>query len=999
MEWRTISVRLRPFSQLLLVVVTVAAFLPGCSAAAIRAPRAAPAGAWQALPLVFEANRGQADPEVKYLARMAAYSLYLADSEMLLALPQAGRVIRLRFLGASPAARAEGVDPLPGRSHYFLGQHPGGWLTSIPHFGRVRQHSLYPGVEAVYYGNPRQMEFDLVLAAGVSPGLIRLGVEGASDVRLDQEGNVILTAGGHEVRLLKPRAYQEAGGRRKPVVGRYVLRGQRQVGFEITAYDRGRPLVIDPALNYSTYLGAASDEVAYAVAVDGAGNAFLAGYTASTGFPVTSGAYRTAHQGGVYDAFVAKLNSTGTAFEYVTYLGGSGDDIAYGIALDSSGNAYVTGSTTSTNFPVTPGAYRGFYGGGLSDAFVTKLNPSGMALLYSTFLGGSGEDVAYGISLDGLTNATLTGATASADFPVTAGAYRTAYGGGLSDAFVTRLNASGTALVFSTFLGGSLDDVGYGVAVDAMGNSYVTGYTQSANFPVTAGAVQGTKSGGYDAFVTALNSSATAAVYSTFLGGASEDYGVGIAVSSGGTAYVVGYTASANFPVTSGAAQGTKASGYDAFVTKLSPSGTAPLSYSTFLGGNGDDYGLALAVDAAGNAYVTGDSASTDFPITADAIQTALTGMHNAFLTKLNPTGTSRLYSSLVGGSGFETGYGVAVDAAGRAYVTGYSVSADFPTTAGAAQRTYGGAAEAFLLRTVPLNVTPSVGAVSPGAGSGLSQTFTFTFSDPNGWENLGVVNILINNFLDGRYACYLAYARPINVLYLVNDPGTALLPGLVLNGTGSVGNSQCTIYGSASSASGSGDTLTLILNLSFKPAYAGTKIIYVAARDGAGHNSGWRPMGVWIVPGAPATSPAVVGMMPQSGSGAGPATFTFHFSDSNGWQNPGVLNILINDYLDGRHACYLAYSRPLGVLYLVNDPGNALLPELYLSTNTSVSNSQCTVYGAGSSAVASGNTLTLTLAISFNSSFVGDRIIYMAARDVAERNWGWQAMGRWRVP
>ena len=475
--------------------------------------------------------------------------------------------------------------------------------------------------------------------------------------------------------------------------------------------------------------------------------------------------------------------------------------------------------------------------------------------------------------------------------------------------------------------------------MDALGNSYVTGYTQSTNFPVTAGAVQGAKSGSYDAFVTALNSSATAAVYSTYLGGASEDYGVGIAVGGGGSAHVLGYTASAGFPVTSGVVQATKASGYDAFVTKLNPSGTAPLSYSTFLGGNGDDYGLAIAVDAAGNAYVTGDSASTDFPSTADAIQTALTGMHNAFLTKLNPGATSRLYSSLVGGSGFETGYGVAVDTVGRAYVTGYSVSADFPTTAGAAQRDYGGAAEAFLFRTVPLNVTPSVGAVSPAAGSGLSQTFTFTFSDPNGWENLGVVNILINNFLDGRYACYLAYARPINVLYLVNDPGTALLPGLVLNGTGSVGNSQCTVNGAGSSVSGSGNTLTLTLSITFGPSFAGNRILYLAARDAVENNSGWQAAGVWNVPGLPSSSPRVVSVNPARGSGR-TQTFVFQFEDNDGWQDLGVLNILVNDFLDGRHGCYLAYSRPLGVLYLVNDLGTALLPELYLGGSGRVSNS-----------------------------------------------------------
>ena len=293
----------------------------------------------------------------------------------------------------------------------------------------------------------------------------------------------------------------------------------------------------------------------------------------------------------------------------------------------------------------------------------------------------------------------------------------------------------------------------------------------------------------------------------------------------------------------------------------------------------------------------------------------------------------------------------------------------------------------------------PIAAGVSPSAGAASSQPFTFTFADPDGWQDLGVVNVLINFWLDGRYSCYLAYSRPLGVLYLVNDAGTALLPELYLGSAASVSNSQCTVYGTGSSATGSGNTLTLTLNIGFKPAYAGTKIIYLAARDLAENNSGWQRLGVWTVPGAASTSPAVAGMTPQRGSGAGPATFTFQFTDNDGWQDLGVVNILVNDWLDGRNACYLAYSRPLGVLYLVNDAGTALLPELYLGSAGSVSNSQCTVYGTGSSALGSGATLTLTLSMSFTSSFAGNRVVYLAARDVAEHKSGWQALGSWTAP
>jgi|GEM_PF-2306297 len=955
------------------------------------------AGLLQGLPFVFEPNRGQAPEPIRYLGRARDYAVGFAPGEVVVAAPSRRSVLRLRFLGSRRQASIEGIEPQPARTHYLLGRDPRHWLTDIPQFAKVRYGSLYPGVDLVFYGTQRQLEFDLALSPRARLEDVRISLEGASKLEWTQAGDLVVRAGSGEFRLHRPRAYQQIKGQRHQVTVHYVRLGEAQIGFKVQGHEPAHPLVIDPVLSYSSYLGGSSDDVAYAVAVDATGRAYVAGYAASADFPTTSGSLQPAWRGGVRDAFVARLNALGSGFEYVTYLGGNGSDVASAVAVDAAGYAFVAGGTSSTDFPTTAGAFQRSYNGGASDGFVAVLNAAGNALQYSTYLGGSANDVIYGLVLAGGNQATVTGETSSSNFPVTAGAWRGSYGGGLSDAFVSRLNAAGTALVFSTYLGGSADEVGYGVAVDSLANTYVTGYTQSGNFPVTAGALQTVKGAGYDAFVTVLNATATAAVYSTFLGGSDADYGIAVAVDGTGAAFVTGYTASADFPHTAGAVQPTKAAGYDVFVAKLAPTGNA-LSYATFLGGNGDDYGLGIAVDGAGNAHVTGDTASSNFPVTADAFQKNLSGFYNAFLLKLNATGSALLYSSLFGGSGYETGYGVALDSQGRTYVAGTTVSVDFPSTAGAAQRDYQGAAEAFVLRTTTLNQTPAPGIPSPAAGSGSSRTFTFTFSDPNGWQDLNVVNVLINDFLDGRRACYLAYVRPLNVLYLVNDTGDALLPGLVLNGTGSVSNGQCTVYGSGSSATGTGNTLTLTLNISFSASFAGNRILWLAARDARENNSGWVPAGVWNVPGLPASSPAVGGVVPAAGSGQ-TQTFVFTFSDASGWQNLGVLNILINDYLDGRHACYLAYSRPLGVLYLVNDPGNALLPELYLGSPGSVSNSQCTVYGTGSSASGSGNTLTLTLNVRFSSSFAGERIIYMAARDVAERNSGWQAMGRWTVP
>jgi len=666
---------------------------------------------WTESPLAFVDMRAVTRGDVAFSSRGNRCAILLKRDGISLR-GRAGS-IGLTFLGANPNPKIEGVMPQSGHSNYLFGNDPSKWRTNATNYSRVHYGALYPGIHLVYYGNQRQLEYDLVVAPGAEPKTIILQFEGGNRPRLSSKGDLVLS---DEVRLLKPRAYQVVDGFQKQIPSRYVLKSRNRVAFAVARYDHSLPLVIDPVLSYATYLGGSSDDEAYAVATDSSGNAYVTGYTASVDFPATSGAYKTANQGGASDVFVAKFSPTGTLV-YATYLGGSGDDTAYGIAVDSSNEPYITGSTTSTNFPTTTGAYRTAYRGGASDAFVAKLNAAGNGLVYSTYLGGSGDDIGYAVALDSGNEVTVTGSTSSSDFPTSTGAYRTSNGGGITDAFVTRLNAAGTALVYSTYLGGSGEDVGYGVAVDAVGNAYVTGYTQSTNFPATAGVAQTANAGDYDAFVTALNPSGTVPVYSTLLGGSQQDYGVGIAVDTSGNAYVTGYTASSDYPHTSGVLQPAKRSGYDAIVTKLTSFGT--IAYSTFLGGSADDYGLAIAVDSAGNAYITGDTASTDFPKTSNAIQTTATGIFNAFVTRLNATGAALGYSTYVGGSGFETGYGIALDLSGGAYVAGYTVSPDFPVTSGSAQATLAGGSDAFVLKvmsapSLPLPAT-KVGTYNAG--------------------------------------------------------------------------------------------------------------------------------------------------------------------------------------------------------------------------------------------------------------------------------------------
>jgi hypothetical protein len=695
------------------------------------------------LPLAFEANQGQSDPRVRFLSRGDGYSLFLTDTEAVLALSK-GRagawhkepsrfarskggatktdVVLMQLEGAKAGVRVSGFDKLPGTANYFIGNDPAKWRSGLPTYSKVLYAGVYPGVDLVYYGKQRQLEYDFVVAPGADPKPIRLRFRGSKKLSLSKDGDLTVAATNGEISFHKPVVYQEYDGRRLTVEGHFSLLAKNVVGFVLGVFDHAKPLVIDPVLAYATYLGGNNGgdfgDFGSAIAVDAQGNTYVAGTVHSVNFPTTSGAYETTKNAELgSSAFVTKLNAAGTALVYSTLLGGTTDDAedyGAGIAVDSSGDAYVTGAASSTDFPIYPisGAFQTANAGG-ANAFVTELNPDGTALLYSTYLGGDaggcGGDYGNAIALDSSGNAYVTGHASSKNFPVTAKAYQSMNNNYCTgNAFVTKLNSSGTAEVYSTYLGGSAGHVGdyaQGIAVQG-GYAYVTGLASSTNFPVfpSNATYQNFNDGQQNAFITKLSLDGTALIYSTYLGGSYADSGSAIALDSAGDAYVTGVAGSKDFPVTTGAFQpktnAGSLGGTNAFVTELNPEGTS-LVYSTYLGGNGNDSASSIAVDGLGEAYVTGITSSTSFPVTKGAFQSVNNGASsyepNAFVTKLDALGATLLYSTYLGGSGVhgqggDSGNGIALDGSFDAYVTGQTYSTNFPVTTGAAQTSNKGA-------------------------------------------------------------------------------------------------------------------------------------------------------------------------------------------------------------------------------------------------------------------------------------------------------------------
>ena len=703
--------------------------------------------AYGKLPLSFEENQGQTAREVRYVSRGSGYELFLTPQEAVLALRakrpldlsplhrtasirafrkarRAAQVtaIRMRLEGANPEPQIAGTDPLPTKVNYFIGNDPKRWHTDVPSYGRVKYTGVYPGIDLVFYGNQRRLEYDFVIAPGADPKAIALKVDGARKMRVNRHGDLVLGVSGGEVELRKPVVYQNIRGKRCEIAGRYVFTGDHRVTFAVGSYDLREPLILDPVLNYSSYLGGSSDDVGYGIAVDASGNAFIAGQTLSTDFPPgTNGAVSlipTPTNSGA--AFVAELDPTGTQLLYSTYLAGTTSnslESAFAVAVDATGIVYVTGTTFATDFPTKNALTISGSTNGI--AFVTKLDPTvsgsgNTSLIYSTFLGGTSGDFGNAIAADASGSAYVAGLTDSTDFP-TLNAFQSSPNNLSGTAFLTRIDTtpSGSAsLVYSTYLGGTgtnaanslvFGDEAFGVDVDSSHNAYVSGQTSSNDSTLTTtGAYQTTPPVGNiqgSVFVSRIDTTLSGTgslVYSTYLAGSTFDLGFAIALGPGNVAYVTGTTDSTDFPSTAGAFDTSGSTNGKAFVTLVdtSKSGSSSVPYSTFLGGTSGDTGFGIRVDGSGNAYVVGTASSTDFAGAGTlnrlgAFQPTLLNLFGSpFIAKLNPGGNGSadlLYATFFGGSGDGTdtdhGFAIGIDASNppNAYLTGQTFSADMP--------------------------------------------------------------------------------------------------------------------------------------------------------------------------------------------------------------------------------------------------------------------------------------------------------------------------------
>jgi hypothetical protein len=879
------------------------------------------------------------------------------------------------------------MRPVAARVHSLIGSDRDSWKTERLAYHAIVYRQLFEGVDLGWDCRTKYVKSELLLAPYADLSAVRFRYESSARPELNARGDLVIGTQWGLIVESAPQSYQEVRGRRVPVPTAFQLHEDGTIGFSVGPYDRSRSLIIDPEISYSSLVGGNQFEAVTSVASDAAGNAYFAGWTESSNV-TTSGAYQPSSRGRV-EAFFGKMSPTG-ALVFLTYFGGTGNDRAAAIAVDPSGTIYVAGSTDSSDFPVRNAFQTGRRGAG-TDSFVARFSASGSALIYSTYLGGSAPDSATGIAVDSQGSAYVAGQSSSSDFPLR-NPLQLRFGG-LTDAFVVKVDSAG-AMVYSTYLGGSGNDSASSIAVNAVGEAYLAGSTESVDFPVTAGGYQRALRGGQDAFSARLNATASALIFSTYYGGGggsigAPEFALGIALDPDGGVWLTGVTSSADLPLSGPLQPALAGGGMDGFAAKFNSIGSS-LQYATYLGGSGADIATAIAVDTSGSVYVAGYATSVDLPL-ASAIQATSSGSYDAFLFQFR-VGGALSFGTYLGGTNSDAASAITL-AGGDVVVAGYTLSYDFPRVASlpvSNPDNYAGFVSRFRLGSVS---APVAASIFPGSGSGnagSSQTFVLNVRDAAGAANIQWAQVLINPRLSGGQGCWIGY-DPINRLFfMTNDTASAW----VLGSSSTISNSQCSLNIAAASAVSSGNTLTLSLPITFDANFSGNKLLMADVVNRAGLDSGWQILGTWRVLRPNDRSPSAGTIAPLTSSGSR-GIFTVTLSDPDGYRDLAWSEMIFNTSLNGRLACYITYDPQYHLFNLADDVmGSWVLP----NGAGALENSQCIVFPLAAVTSAQGTNRTLTFPIAFKSPLLGSISMFIHTIDGTGVDSGWAFAGGWTV-